>query len=401
MRPQYPEGRFSPPDAGSVRAKEYRSVFLPVRYWWTFLKFDRLAGPGILYTVYGCLLPCQAGRFLVNRMLAGRTMKTVSPRPFGAQVHFRSGGTGWRGQVTVREGIILTVEERESGIRLDRFLRERLPDLPSRSVRFAIEAGEVMVGGEKGRKGRILTSGEEVVVRRIAEGADWMPEPGDLPGASVLFADDVVAVLDKPLNVHTEAHRPGERGTLAGFLRYRFPSVEQFSSMPGLTLLTRLDYATSGAVPAALTPEALDFFSREREKGEIRKTYYCLVSGRLEEKRTFSFRIDAGGGETVRVRTEVRDPDPSRWTTVTPVGREGSVTLLRAEISRGKRHQIRAHLAAAGFPVVGDRRYSAVPPEGAGRARLMLHAAVVTFLHPKRGERMTVVSPLPGEFGLI
>ncbi|MBK5095793.1 MAG: hypothetical protein JJE32_08960 [Deltaproteobacteria bacterium] len=101
------------------------------------------------------------------------------------------------------------------------------------------------------------------------------------------------------------------------------------------------------------------------------------------------------------MRTEDRDPDPSRWTTVTPVRREGSVTLLRAEISRGKRHQIRAHLAAAGFPVVGDRRYQAVPPEGAGRTRLMLHSAEVTFLHPKSIERMTVVSPLPEEFGLI
>jgi 23S rRNA pseudouridine1911/1915/1917 synthase len=228
-----------------------------------------------------------------------------------------------------------------------------------------------------------------------------MPEPGDLPGAAVLFADDVVAVLDKPPDVHTEAHRPGERGTLAGYLRYRFPSVEQISSMPGLTLLTRLDYTTSGVVPAALTPEALDFFSREREKGEIRKAYYCLVSGRFDEGRTLSFRIDAEGGETVRVRTEDRDPDPSRWTTVTPVRREGSVTFLRAEISRGKRHQIRAHLAAAGFPVVGDRKYGAVPPEGAGRTRLMLHAADVNFLHPKSGERMTVVSPLPEEFGLI
>jgi 23S rRNA-/tRNA-specific pseudouridylate synthase len=316
-------------------------------------------------------------------------------------VHFRSGvEEDRRGQVTVREGIILTVEESESGIRLDRFLRDRLPGLPSRSVRFAIEAGEVRVGGEMRQKGQILTAGEAVVVRRIAEAADWMPEPGDLPGGAVLFSDDVVAVLDKPLDVHTEAHRPGERGTLAGYLRYRFPSVEKISSTPGLTLLTRLDYATSGAVPAALTSEALEFLSREREKGEIRKTYYCLVGGCLEEKRILSFRIDAEGGEMVRVRREVPDPDPSRWTTVTPVRREGSVTLLRAEISRGKRHQIRAHLAAAGFPVVGDRRYSAVPPEGPGRTRLMLHAGDVTFLHPNSGERMTVVSALPEEFGL-
>ncbi len=299
------------------------------------------------------------------------------------------------------EGLSLTVEEGESGIRLDRFLRSRFPGLPSRSVRFAIEAGEVRVEGGRARKGRLLSSGERVVVRRIAEPGDWMPEQGDLAGASVLFADGVVAVLNKPSDVHTEPHRPGERGTLAGYLLREFPSVVEFSSPPSLTLLTRLDYATSGAVPAALTKDALEFLSREREKGEIRKTYYCLVCGCFEERRTLSFRIDAGGGETVRVRTEIPDPDPTRWTTVTPVGGDGSFSLVRAEISRGKRHQIRAHLAAAGFPVVGDRRYSAVPPEGAGRRRLMLHAAEVTFLHPATKKRVTVLSPLPGEFGLI
>lgn len=301
----------------------------------------------------------------------------------------------------MKENIALTVKEIEGGTRLDRFLRLRIPWLPARSVHYAIEAGEVWVDGKKCRKGRFLFAGERVFVRRIPETDDWVPEPGDLPGASVLFHDGFAAVLDKPPDVHTEPHRPGERETLAGYLRFRFPLVTELSTLPGLTLLTRLDYATSGAVPAALSPVALRFLSREREKGEIRKGYYCLVSGRLEEKLILSFRIEAEGGESVRVRTYARDPDPKRWTTVSPVRWDESVTLVRAEISRGKRHQIRAHLAAAGFPVVGDRRYSAVPPEGAGRRRLMLHAANVTFFHSGKGERITVSSPLPGEFGAI
>jgi len=301
----------------------------------------------------------------------------------------------------MREEIILTVEERENGTRLDRFLRARLPGLPSRSVRFAIEAGEVRVDGRKGRKGQFLAPGQEVAVFRIAEEQDWVPAPGDLPGASILFADDEVVVLEKPPDVHTEPHRPGEGGTLAGYLRWKFPSVTTLSSLPGLTLLTRLDYATSGAVPAALTKEALDFLSREREKGEIRKTYYCLVNGSIEKEMTLSYRIDAEGGETVRVRTEFRDPAPMRWTVVTPVRGDGSVTLVKAEISRGKRHQIRAHLAAAGFPVVGDRRYAAVPPGGAGKRRLMLHAAEVAFLHPGKREWMSVRSPVPEDFDVI
>jgi len=301
----------------------------------------------------------------------------------------------------MREEIILTVEERENGTRLDRFLRARLPGLPSRSIRFAIEAGEVRVDGRKRKKGQFLATGQEVAIFRIAEEQDWMPVPGDLPGASILFADDEVLVLEKPPDVHTEPHRPGEGGTLAGYLRWKFPYVTTFTSLPGLTLLTRLDYATSGAVPAALTQEALDFLSREREKGEIRKTYCCLVSGSIEKEMTLTYRIDAAGGESVRVNKESRDPAPMRWTIVTPLRGDGSVTLVRAEISRGKRHQIRAHLAAAGFPVVGDRRYAAGPPVGAGKRRLMLHAVEVAFLHPGKREWMSVRSPLPEDFDVI
>lgn len=296
------------------------------------------------------------------------------------------------------EDLIFKVEAAGRDVRLDRFLRSRLPEVPARSVRFAIEAGDVRVNGKVRRKGDLLSGGEEITVRRIAEAGDWKPEGGDLPGARVLYQDGGAAVLDKPHDVHTEPHRPREKGTLAGYLRFRFPHVADLSPLPGLTLLTRLDYATSGVVPAALSREAFEFLSREREKGGIRKTYLCLVRGRLEEEMTLSFRIDAEGGETVRVRTDLREEDPLRWTVVTPVRVGNSASLVQARISRGKRHQIRAHLAAAGFPVAGDRKYSAVPPEGAGKIRLMLHAAEVSFLHPERGTPTTVASPVPEEF---
>jgi 23S rRNA-/tRNA-specific pseudouridylate synthase len=103
----------------------------------------------------------------------------------------------------------------------------------------------------------------------------------------------------------------------------------------------------------------------------------------------------------VRVRPESREPDPRYWTAVDPVRVTGSRTIVRAVISKGKRHQIRAHLAAAGFPIVGDRRYSAVPPEGPGKTRLMLHAAEVRFAHPSKKGTLRVESPTPAEFGAI
>jgi len=287
----------------------------------------------------------------------------------------------------------------ESGVRLDRFLRNRFPGVPSRSVRFAIEGGAVRVGDAASPKGRILRDGETVTVASLAEAADWFPVASDLPGASVAYEDAHVAVLCKPHDVHTEPQRPLEAGTLAGYLRALHPEAAEISTAPGLTLLTRLDFATSGAVPAALTAQAWTFLRHEREMGAVGKRYLCLVEREVPEPIPIDYAIDSGGGGTVRVRVDSADPDPSRWTWIEPVGSAGAGrTLVRATISRGKRHQIRAHLAAAGHPIVGDRRYAAVPPEGPGKSRLMLHAEEVTFRHPATGEPMRIVCPPGPEF---
>ena len=297
-------------------------------------------------------------------------------------------------------GQTLAVSPGEAGRRLDRFLRDRFPTVPARSVRFAIEAGEVRVDGAVAAKGRALRDGETVIVAALPEGEDWLPIPSKLPGASLAYADDQVAILCKPHDVHTEPQRPNEAGTLAGHLRWVYPAVAEISPVPGLTLLTRLDYATSGAVPAALTAVSFAFLRHEREMGNLRKTYLCVVEGEVRAPSTIAFAIESEGGETVRVRSGRNDPDPRRWTVLEPLRFAGGVTLARATISRGKRHQVRAHLAAFGHPIVGDRKYSAVPPEGPGKERLMLHAIEVTFRHPATGRPLTVTCPAPPEFSV-
>jgi len=292
----------------------------------------------------------------------------------------------------------LVVEGPEAGTRMDRFLRGRFPGLPSRSVRFALESGAVRVNGEKCSKGRPVREGEEVRVEALAESGDWLPAACDIPGASVAYEDGQVVVLCKPHDVHTEPQRPNEDGTLAGFLRKRYPQVEDISPVPGLTLLTRLDYATSGAVPAALTRHAFDALRHERETGRLEKVYLCLVKGIVGSAMTIDWEIDARGGEAVRVRRDRKETDRRRWTVVEPVRTGSGTTLVRARISTGKRHQIRAHLAVAGHPIVGDRRYGAVPGEGPGRTRLMLHSETVIFRHPGTGETVSITCPAPPGF---
>lgn len=300
----------------------------------------------------------------------------------------------------MKEGLTFRVAGSEAGCRLDRFLKDRLPGFPPRSIEIAIGAGHVFVGGRRGTKGRRLSCGEEVVLRKIAEAADWLPIPGDLPGASILYADGAVAVLDKPPGCHTEPQRPFEAGTLAGYLRWRFPCVETVPDGPGLTLLSRLDRGTSGAVLAALSAGAFAFLREQREKGALRKSYLCVVAGILDERLTLSFRLDAKGGEGVRPRRDIEEPDPRYWTVVEPLRALGAFTLVRAAISKGKRHQVRAHLAGAGFPIAGDRLYGRNAPVFAAGDRMWLHAASVEFPHPATMEATTVESPVPAGFGL-
>ncbi len=156
----------------------------------------------------------------------------------------------------MKGSLLIDVPPEAAGRRVDRFLAERLPEFPPRSVGAAIGAGDVLLDGRRAAKGHRLAGGERVLIRRIAESGDWLPPPEELPGAAVLYEDGSVAVLDKPAGCHTEPQKPFEGGTLAGYLRRRYPSVEKISPTPGLTLLSRLDRETSGAVPAALSAEA-------------------------------------------------------------------------------------------------------------------------------------------------
>lgn len=283
----------------------------------------------------------------------------------------------------------LRVAPGDAGTRLDRWLKGAFPGLPPRSVRYALSSGAVTVGGRPAKRGRVLSGGEDVFVRELPEEEDWLPAPGEVPGAGVLCDDGVVAVLDKPAGVHAEAQKPGEARTMAGFLRLRHPDAG-----PG-AMLSRLDRDTSGAILCALTEEARRFLRREREEGGIRKGYLCLVEGEMAGGGRIDRVLETRGGERVRVLAGRREEDPLYHTVVDPISTDGSVTLVRAEIARGKRHQIRAHLAAIGHPIVGDPLYSGKP----ARTRLMLHAAELHFRHPATGGETRVESPLPPDFG--
>jgi len=216
------------------------------------------------------------------------------------------------------------------------------------------------------------------------------PEEGSL---SILFEDGSVAVLDKPAGIVVHPTYKNTSGTLLNALLWRYRDRDTIQ--PGI--LTRLDKDTSGIVVVALTPALHATMQRDMSAGRIKKEYLAVVRGVPDPPQG---RIALPLGRSVEDRrvVVVRD-DGAACETLYDVVASGSweqkaLSMVRCELVTGRTHQIRVHLAARGWPIVGDRVYGQESP---GISRQALHAWRVTFPHPVTRESIAVTAPVPDD----
>jgi 23S rRNA pseudouridine1911/1915/1917 synthase len=213
----------------------------------------------------------------------------------------------------------------------------------------------------------------------------------DTPRATVVHSDEALAVIDKPagLVVHPA---PTYRGPtlvdqLAGLLAGGDPE------RPGI--VHRLDKDTSGLLVVARTDEAHRALAEQVAAREVERVYLALVGGRLESR---SGTIDAPIGRERRTRTRMAVSGAGARqarTHFAVLERLPADSYLEVRLETGRTHQIRAHFAAIGHPVVGDPTYGA--GEAHGLDRQFLHAHRLGFAHPLSGERLEFRSELPAD----
>jgi len=219
---------------------------------------------------------------------------------------------------------------------------------------------------------------------------------------AILFEDARLLAVDKPAGLVAHPAYKHPDGTLADLVFAR--QAARGEARPWL--LHRLDRETSGVVLFAKTEEARRSLVRQFERHAVRKRYLALVTGAPPE----------GAGEIDAPLR--RDPADRRRTIVAPDGRpsrtryrvlaaRGGHALVLAEPVTGRTHQIRAHLASVGAPLVGDARYLPAGSEGplpegspaAGAApRAMLHAWRIDARSPGPGAPFAISAPPPGDF---
>lgn len=282
--------------------------------------------------------------------------------------------------------------------RVDRLLAAALGGWSRRRLQRLLEEGSVRVDGRRVRKGDLLR-GERTIEVELPMAESDLAAEADLAFA-VLFEDERCVVVDKPAGRAGHALRPEERGTVANFLVARFPECRAAGDSPlEAGLVHRLDTDTSGALLAARDREAWRRLREQFRAGTVGKCYAAVVRGDVRAPGEIERAIesDARSRRKVRVLADGKISRRARpaFTRYVPLARSPTATLLEVEIPTGVRHQIRAHLAAIGHPVLGDEIYGGGEvPEG----RHLLHASRLAFDHPESGTRVNVESSLPAEF---
>jgi 23S rRNA pseudouridine1911/1915/1917 synthase len=327
----------------------------------------------------------------------GRLPQTVRPAPFPCRLVAAAGAE-----------------------RLDRFVTEALgmPGISRSLVQRAIAEGLVLVDGRPGREGQRLPPGTAVEVLGLPRRPAPSLEPEPLP-LRVVYEDDHLAVIDKPrgLVVHPAAGTP--KGTLLNALLARYGELEGTSAQgdpgedddegvgleyggdlrPGI--VHRLDKDTTGLMVVARTPLAGAALRRQIAAREMVRRYLALVGGSPPER----FTVDApiGRAPDRRRMAVVEGGRPARTHAQRLESFPGKppYALLEVRLETGRTHQIRVHMAFAGFPVAGDPLYGQPVLDAAAGLDLpgqALHAYHLEFEHPATGQRMVFEAPLPPDF---
>lgn len=268
--------------------------------------------------------------------------------------------------------------------RLMAFLRRRLPDWKRKTLEQRVQSGCVRVNGEVVTRNDLLEASDEVVVS--GQGEAESPRPGGLP---VLYEDDALIAVDKPaglLSVSTD--RQSERTALA--------IVRESMSRPGMPArlwpVHRLDRETSGVLLFAKSREAQQ--AVQERWSEARKRYLALVEGHpMPRDGVIDQPLFEDKSLNVRVgRPPEAKPARTRYSTRQQLERR---TLLEVELDTGRRHQIRAHLAWLGHPIVGDPRYGTKGPS------MGLHALSLVVAHPSDGREILLDALPPAAFAAL
>ena len=279
------------------------------------------------------------------------------------------------------------------GVRIDKFVAERIDRLSRSAVEKLIKKGLVLVDGVIVKPSYRLKGGEHISVT-ILPPPPLEPSPSPIP-LDVIYEDEWLIAINKPAGLVVHPACGHRDDTLVNALLARWPELRGVGEKWRLGIVHRLDKGTSGLIVVAKDERTQRDLQRQFKERKVRKVYLALVKGVVQPSEG---KIEA---------PIARHPRHRKKMAVIAGGREAiteykvleyfpNYTYLEAYPRTGRTHQIRVHFSHVGHPVVGDRVYGR-SSGSLGLERPFLHAYILGFHHPFTGRYMELKAPLPEE----
>jgi len=299
------------------------------------------------------------------------------------------------------EKLKIIIPERMTGERIDAAIARMLPEYSRSKISTWIKAGDVLINQHK-FKPKDRSKGDEIVEVSLKQNENirWIAE--DIP-LEVVFEDDDIIIINKPVGLVTHPGAGNWKGTLAnGLLSY---DPELFK-LDRAGIVHRLDKNTSGLMVVARSERAQKNLVEQLQTHTVSREYSAIVYGHMISGGSVDEPI--GRDSRDRIKQAVTESGKHALTHYRVIDRFAHHTHVKAILETGRTHQIRVHLSHIGYSLIGDPMYGgkirfpkkadeALKDALKGFKRQALHAKKLTIVHPVSGETMSWKAPLPDD----
>lgn len=313
---------------------------------------------------------------------------------------------------------VITADPKQSLIRVDKFLMDRLRNVSRSKIQKALKEGFIKVNEKDVKANHKVHPGDEVVIALPEPPRDTEVIPEEIP-LDIVYEDDSILVVNKKPGMVVHPAYQNWNGTLVNALAWHFqnlPTMTDNEGRPGL--VHRIDKDTSGLLVIAKTEKAMTKLAKQFFDHSIERTYYAIVWGEPEpEKGTINVNLGRSLKDR-RITAPFPDGDFGRkaithYEMLEPLR---YVSLVKCNLETGRTHQIRAHMKYIGHPLFNDSTYggdkilkgtqfskykSFVENCFKVIPRQALHAKTLGFIHPDTHKFVTFDSELPEDFELV
>lgn len=278
------------------------------------------------------------------------------------------------------------VPQKQSGISLAAFLKEKFGDVSAKQIKRVIDSGKCLLNGKPERFSSRLIGSGDIVELTISPLSSKLPKKSPQESERILYNDDEIIAFNKPAGILSDSQQ------IVDGLQKLFGQV---------ILLHRLDKETTGILLFARNESIAKAMEDLFKKRLIKKKYLAFVNG-IPSKSSGIIENSLGKlhvyqGQTIwgAVPREKGLLAKTSWE-IKKRGKGASLLICSPET--GRTHQIRVHLSGLGHPILGDHHYGRSFTCSYRPSRLLLHASEISFVHPKTKQIITIHSPLPEDF---